>query len=220
MGTFFFLPSTRGEREMDGSDGTRKDTEDTTLVQIEELERAIRALPFVTKLSPVGARNSHGHGYQVSLRCPSCEEYGSCGKKQEPPVQVSNRHPTLHACLQELLKRLQEKHGKYAEALTNKAAADAQAAADVHTPKVLQAMMMFQQAQHRAKAAQDHAKTAQDQAKVANKVALQAEKDNDAAQKELQELQRVMEPKRARTHAATADDDEECEKQSCRLGAP
>ncbi len=41
------------------------------------------------------------------------------------------------------------------------------------------------------------------------------EKDNDAAQKEVQELQRVMEPKRARTHPATADDDEECEKQSC-----
>ncbi len=52
----------------------------------EEVMRAIRALPFVTKLSPVGARNSHGHGYRVSLRCPSCEEYGSCGKKQEPPV--------------------------------------------------------------------------------------------------------------------------------------
>jgi hypothetical protein len=80
---------------------------------------------------------------------------------------------------------------------------------------VLQAMMMFQQAQHRAKAVQDHAKTAQDQAKVANKVVLEAEKDNDADQKEFQELQRVMEPKRARTHAATADDDEECEKQSC-----
>ena len=75
--------------------------------------------------------------------------------------------------------------------------------------------MLFQQAQHRAKAAQDHAKAAQDQAKVANKVALQAEKDNDAAQKEVQELQRVMEPKRARTLPATADDDEECEKQSC-----
>ena len=99
-GNSFFLPKKDfEERHMDGSDGTRKDTEDTTLVQIEEFERAIRALPFVTKLSPVGARNSHGHGYQVSLRCPSCEEYGSCGKKQEPPVQVSNRHPTMHACL-------------------------------------------------------------------------------------------------------------------------
>jgi hypothetical protein len=77
-----------------------KDTEDTTLVQIEEFERGIRVLPFVTKLSPVGSRNSHGHGYQVSLRCPSYEEYGSCGKNQEPPVQVSSSHPTLHACLQ------------------------------------------------------------------------------------------------------------------------
>jgi hypothetical protein len=61
---------------MDGSDGTRKDTEDTTIVQIEEVDRAIRELSFVT----------------------------ICGKKQESPVQVSSRHPTLHACLQELLK--------------------------------------------------------------------------------------------------------------------
>jgi hypothetical protein len=82
---------------MDGGDGTRKDTEDTTFVQIEEVMCAIRTLSFVTKLSPVGARNSHGHGYRVSLRCPSCKEYGTCGKKQEPPVQVSKRHPTLHA---------------------------------------------------------------------------------------------------------------------------
>ena len=100
---------------MEGSDGTSKDTEDTTLVQIEELERTIRALPFVTILSPVGARKSHGHGYQVSLRCPSCEEYGSCGKKQEPPVQVSSRNPTELACLQELLQRLQDRHVKCAE---------------------------------------------------------------------------------------------------------
>ena len=39
---------------MDGSDGARKDTEDTTMfVQIEEVIRVIRALPFVTKLSSV-----------------------------------------------------------------------------------------------------------------------------------------------------------------------
>ncbi len=50
----------------------------------------------------------------------------------------------MRACLQELLKRLQEKHGKCAEALTQKAAADAQAAAAVHTPSVLEAMMLFQ----------------------------------------------------------------------------
>ncbi len=75
--------------------------------------------------------------------------------------------------------------------------------------------MKFGQAKNRAKASQDHAKDSQDQAKVANKVALKAEKDNDAAQKVVLDLQRVMEPKRPRTHAVTTDDDEECEKQSC-----
>jgi hypothetical protein len=204
MGKLFFSSSKRilGFWEKREIHGTRKDTEDTTLLQSEEdMMRTIRALPFVTKLSPVGARNSHGHGYRVSLRCPSCEEYGSCGKKQEPPVQVSSRHPTLHACLQEILKRLQEKHGKCVEALTQKAAADAQAAAAVHTPSVLEAMMLFQQAQKHAHTAQDRAKDSQDQVKPAKKVALESEKDNDAAQKELQELQRVMEPKRARRNA-------------------
>ena len=110
---------------MDGSDGTRKDTEDTTLVQIEDLERTIRALPFVTKLSPVGAHNGHGAGWGASLRCFACQEYGSCGKKQEPPVQVSSRHPTELACLQELLKRPQDRHVQCAEAVAKKAAADA-----------------------------------------------------------------------------------------------
>ncbi len=32
----------------------------TTLVQIEEVKSDIRELLFVTKLSPVGGRNSHG----------------------------------------------------------------------------------------------------------------------------------------------------------------
>ncbi len=80
---------------MDGNDSARKDTEDNTrLVQIEDVNRVIWSLPFVSKLSSLGGRNSHGDGYQVSLRCPACEEYGSCGKKQEPPVQVSSVHPT------------------------------------------------------------------------------------------------------------------------------
>jgi hypothetical protein len=94
-----------------------------------------------------------------------------------------------------------------AEALARKAAADA--------PNVMQTMMLLQQARFRAKSAQDRAKATQEQAKSANKVVLQAEKENDASKKEFQELKRVMEPKRARTHADTAEDDEECEKQSC-----
>ena len=122
----------------------------------------------------------------------------------------------MRTCFQDLLKRLEENHGNCAEALTKKAAADAQAAAGVSpdTPNVMQTMMLFQQATKRAQAAQDRAKAAQDQAKAAKKVAVEAEKDNDAAQKEVQELQRVMEPKRARTHVATVNDHEECDKQS------
>ena len=60
--------------------------------------------------------------------------------------------------MQDLLKRLKEKHGKCAEALTKKAAVDAQAAVVAHTPNVMQAMMLLQQARFRAKAAQDRAK--------------------------------------------------------------
>ena len=43
---------------------------------------------------------------------------------------------------------------------------------------------------------------------------LETEKEKDATQKEVEDLQRVLEPKRARTHPVTADDDEECAKQS------
>ena len=101
---------------MEGSDGTREDTEDTTMcLQIEEVMCDIRALPIVTKLLPVGVRNSHGHGYRVSLRFFTCEEYDSCGKKQESPVQVSSRHPT-----QSCLKRLQDRRVEYAESVCQK----------------------------------------------------------------------------------------------------
>jgi hypothetical protein len=47
---------------MDGSDGTRRTRKKLRcLYKIEEAMRAIRALSIVTKLSPVAARNSHGH---------------------------------------------------------------------------------------------------------------------------------------------------------------
>jgi hypothetical protein len=133
----------------------------------------------------------------------------STSKTGEVYPQIKSRHPTLLACLQELLKRLQDRHGEYAQAVTNAGKAP------VHVPNVMQTMMMFQQVKHRAKTAQDRAKSTQVQTKVTNKVALETEKENDTAQKEVQELQRVMEPKKVRTHSATADDDEECEKQSC-----
>jgi hypothetical protein len=111
-----------------------------------------------------------------------------CGKKQEPAVQVSSVHPTELACLQELLKRLQDRH--VAEALAKKAAADVVPAATVNPgePNVLQAMMKLEQANARAK--------------PANKVALEAEKEKDAAEKAVEELKRQLQPKRARTDDA------------------
>ncbi len=99
------------------------------------------------------------------------------------PVQVSSRHPILHAFLQELLKRLQEKHGKCVEALTKKRPPLMPKQLLLPMNQMMQAMMMIQQARFRAKAAQDRAKAAQDQAKAANKVVVEAEKDNDVAQK-------------------------------------
>jgi hypothetical protein len=179
---------------MEGSDGTCECNDDTTtLVQIEEAKCAIRKLLFVTVLAPVRAVGDKGPGWQVSLSCSRWQEYGSCHKKQEPAVRLSSRHPTELACLQELLKRLQDRHVDCAEALAKKAAADAVSAATVNpdAPNVLQAMMKLEQANARAK--------------TANKVALEAEKEKDAAEKAVEELKRQLQPKRPRTDDDAGD---------------
>ena len=109
---------------MEGSDGTCECNDDTTtLVQIEEAKCAIRKLPFVTVLAPVRAVGDKGPGWQVSLSCSRCQEYDSCPKKQETAVRRSRVHPTELTCLQELLKRLQDRHVECAEAVAKKGAA-------------------------------------------------------------------------------------------------
>ena len=114
-----------------GSD-TAEDTENkTVLVQMEEEERAIRAMPFVTTLSFVRAVKGKAEGWRVTLTCFACREYNSCGKKQEASLHISGERPTLLACLQELRKRLEEHHGNCAQALTEKDAADTVSAATV-----------------------------------------------------------------------------------------
>jgi len=60
-----FIPGLREREEMDGSDGTREGTEDTICTKYEEEIRAIRALSFVTKLSPVRVHN----GLREELDC-------------------------------------------------------------------------------------------------------------------------------------------------------
>ncbi len=71
--------------------------------------------------------------------------------------------------MQELLKRLQDRHVDCAETVAKKAAADASSTGTVNpdAPNVLQAMMKLEQANARAK--------------TANKVALETEKEKDAA---------------------------------------
>ena len=104
--------------------------------------------------------------------------------------------------MQELLKRLQDRHVDYAETLAKKAAADTVSTATVNpdAPNVLEAMVQLEQARTRAKAA--------------NKLALDAEKEKDAAEQEVQRLQQLLQAKRARTHDTTANDHEECDKKS------
>jgi hypothetical protein len=109
---------------MEGSDGTCEGSEDTTtFVRIEELKCAIHKLSYVTVLTPVRVGDK-GPGCQVSLSCSRCQEYDSCQKQQEPAVRLSRVHPTELASLQELLRRLQDRHVDCsAEAVTKKAAA-------------------------------------------------------------------------------------------------
>ncbi len=166
--------------ESDGDSSTQRATGSDTAEGMEE--SAIRAMPIVTTLSFVRAVKDKARGVRVTLTCCNCREYGSCEKPQEAPIHLTKERTTMHACLQELRKRLQQNHGNCAEALPKKAAADAALAATVSpdTPNVLQAMMQLEQAKSRAE--------------TANKLALEAEKERDAAEKAVEELKRQLHP--------------------------
>ncbi len=83
---------------MEGSDGTCECTDDTTTrVLIEEVKCAIRKLPFVTVLAPVRAVGDKGPGWQVSLSCSRCQEYGICPKSQQSATLVCTPRSS-HAC--------------------------------------------------------------------------------------------------------------------------
>jgi hypothetical protein len=75
----------RFQHYMKGSDGTREDTQDTTIVQIEEVIRDIRALPFVTKLSRVDSHKDKTAGWGATLTCASCPDW------RRPDVLVTAR---------------------------------------------------------------------------------------------------------------------------------
>ncbi len=68
------------------------------------------------------------------------------------------------------------------------------------TPNVLETMVQLEQVRTHAKAA--------------NKFPLDTEKEKDTAEQVVQRLQQVLQVKRARTHAITVKDHEECDKKS------
>jgi len=69
----FFSPKNFLPKEK-GNDTNREDVEDTTiLVQIEEVNRVIRALPFVTKLWPVDTHKDKTDGWGDTLTLSGVE---------------------------------------------------------------------------------------------------------------------------------------------------
>jgi hypothetical protein len=85
--------------------------------QMEEVERVMWTLPYVTESSFVSSVRYKGHGVRVSLTSYPCGDYDSCTKKQETLIHISRERPTLIVCLQELVKLLQDRHGEYTEAV-------------------------------------------------------------------------------------------------------
>ena len=80
-------------------------------LQMEEEVRVIEALPAVRELLQLPASSNVKTGYQAMLWCHAGREHGGCGKRLEPPVFVTQSRTTLLACLQELRKRLGQRHG-------------------------------------------------------------------------------------------------------------
>jgi hypothetical protein len=110
--------------------------------------RDIEELVFVTKLSFVPVHKDKAEGFPATLSYALCRWYDSCGKRQEQAFQLSRERTTLLTSLQELRKRLQDRHGfRCAEAVAKKAAADAASAVVVSpdTANVLQVSHLLQQ---------------------------------------------------------------------------
>ena len=86
------------------------DSEDANYrAQVDELVRTIESMPFVSKLSQLGAPRP---GFQSSLMCYAARGYKSCGCKQGKVVQLTQQRTTLLACLQDLSQQLQASHGQ------------------------------------------------------------------------------------------------------------
>ena len=71
------------------------DSEDANYrAQVDELVRTIESMPFVSKLSQLGAPRP---GFQASSTCYAARGYKSCGCKQRKVVQLTQHRATLLA---------------------------------------------------------------------------------------------------------------------------
>ena len=69
----------------------------------------IERLPFVRHLTQLEQSRAKGAGFMAQLWCyAGRESEGSCGKKQEPPVHITQSRTTLLGCLRELRTRLEQ----------------------------------------------------------------------------------------------------------------
>jgi len=97
-------------------EGMKNDTEDVDLrSRMDDVARAIQALFAESWLSQIHNRHvisPKPTGFNVTLRCYRSEQHGSCGKQQELSVLLSQKQPTLLACLEELRSRIEQKHGR------------------------------------------------------------------------------------------------------------
>ena len=96
--------------------------------QMDELARQIEAMPVVRSLGQLSSSAAKDGGFQATLWCHGGKSEGSCGKRLEPPVHITQTRTTLLGCLTELRNRLETRHEKCipaAEAARSAAAASA-----------------------------------------------------------------------------------------------
>ena len=104
------------------------DTDDAAArALMEEEVRTIEALPAVRELLQLDASKSKEAGFQAMLWCYAGRECGGCGKRHEPPVFLTGSRTTRLGCLQELRKRLVERHSGCVAAAEAARAAEAKA---------------------------------------------------------------------------------------------
>jgi len=182
--------------------------------QMQQERRAILELPFVSGISDA-AHGKRG-GFRVNLRCHTAQEHGNCecgGVKQGVPVLVSSTRTTLLECLQEVHNQVLRQHGPQCVAASK--SLQAERIAQAASQDALRTMMYFSRAQQCLTKATAELNNIKQRADKVHKEALELEKAVDitaktvhAAEKEVQELQAQLNPKRARIEADVEEEDE------------